>query len=242
MARSWREYKKIIAPALKQQELIQKAIREASQPIIEMQEAMRKASQPILNIQEAIRKASQPIIEMQEAIRKAGEFIIPAFEQLKKSFQELPPRTQEALILLGTHGWYFDLEMPITALWQLKKAITKGNIKEAEDALIEYFENKLDEIEESIVKRFPHRDKIIRIAFKAHRRKEYELSIPVFLSQTDGICKEVINAHLFRRKNNKPRTEYDGSNRPLIPVQIGHPIRNKSAGYSGTNQATRLRS
>ena|SRR5208283_3507047 len=36
--------------------------------------------------------------------------------------------------------------------------------------------------------------------------------------------------------------EYDGSNRPLIPVQIGHPIRNKSAGYSGTNQATRLRS
>jgi len=37
-------------------------------------------------------------------------------------------------------------------------------------------------------------------------------------------------------------TEYVGSNRPLIPFQIGHPIRNKSAGYSGTNQATRLRS
>jgi IS1 family transposase len=37
-------------------------------------------------------------------------------------------------------------------------------------------------------------------------------------------------------------TEYSAPNRPLIPFQIGHPIRSKSAGYSGTNQATHLRS
>ena len=36
--------------------------------------------------------------------------------------------------------------------------------------------------------------------------------------------------------------DYSGPNRPLNPIQIGHPIRSKSAGYSGTNQATRLRS
>jgi patatin-like phospholipase/acyl hydrolase len=36
--------------------------------------------------------------------------------------------------------------------------------------------------------------------------------------------------------------EYSGPNRPLIPFQIGHPIRFKSAGYSGANQATHLRS
>ncbi|HUN56108.1 MAG TPA: hypothetical protein VMU29_13235 [Smithella sp.] len=36
--------------------------------------------------------------------------------------------------------------------------------------------------------------------------------------------------------------EYSGPNRPLNPIEIGHPIRSKSAGYSGANQATHLRS
>jgi hypothetical protein len=36
--------------------------------------------------------------------------------------------------------------------------------------------------------------------------------------------------------------EYTAPKRPLIPFQIGHPFRSKSAGYSGTNQATYLRS
>ena len=72
--------------------------------------------------------------------RSIQELISPVFEELQRSFRELPPRTQGALLLLGAHGWYLDLEMPLPGLWKLKKALSEGKTEEAEDALIEYFE------------------------------------------------------------------------------------------------------
>jgi len=132
--------------------------------------------------------------------------ISPAFEQFNKSFHELPPRIKEALLLLGTHGWYMDEEWTIPDLYQLIKGLSSGNIVEAEHALIEHFESRTDDIEKSIVKRFPQREKIIRSAFNAHRREEYELSIPVILAQTDGICKELVNEFLFMKEDRKPCT------------------------------------
>jgi hypothetical protein len=206
----------IVAPVLKQQEQLQKYL----QPIVESQQAFQKALEPILAEQERWKRIVRsielpkialpdlaPLTKQAEEFRRSIEGLIsPAFEELQRSFRELPPRTQEALILLGTHGWYLDLEMPLPGLWELKKALTDGNVAEAEDALIEYFESRTDEIEKSIVERFPKRQKLLNAAFNAHRRQEYELSIPVLLAQTDGICKEVVNEYLFLKHNKKPRT------------------------------------
>jgi hypothetical protein len=130
----------------------------------------------------------------------------PAFHELQKSFQELPPRTQEAVLLLALHGWYFDLEMTFPQLWQLKRALSDGSVNEAEEALVDYFEGRIDEIEKSVAEVFPSRSHLIRAAFKAHRRQEYELSIPVLLAQADGMCKDAINQYLFLKQNKKPQT------------------------------------
>lgn len=127
-------------------------------------------------------------------------------EQLQETFQELPHRTEEALLLLGAHGWYVDLDMPLPGLWKLKRTLSEGKSKEVEKVLVGYFESKLDDIEDSIMKKFPKRGKVIGAAFNAHRREEYELSIPVFLAQADGICKEVVKQYLFMKQNKKPRT------------------------------------
>ncbi|HHL40468.1 MAG TPA: hypothetical protein ENJ37_08175 [Deltaproteobacteria bacterium] len=211
------QMQKLMAPVLKQRE----ELKRATQPFLKSQAALQKSLEPIFAAQEKWRKdiatfelpryvltvlgpAAEQVEEFRESLKK--EIISPAFEGLQWSFKELPPKTQEALILLGTHGWYLDLEMPIPSLWQLKKALAEGNVQEAEDALVQYFEERLEEIETSIVGRFPKREKVIKAAFSAHRRCEYELSIPVFLSQTDGICKEVVNEYFFIKQNKKPRT------------------------------------
>jgi hypothetical protein len=218
--KQWQEMsermQKAVAPILKQQGQLQRAI----EPFLESQAVLQKSLEPVLAAQEKWRKVVAsfeipryalpdfgPIAEQAEKFMKSLEGIIsPAFEELQRSFKELPPRTQEALILLGTHGWYLDLEMPIPSLWELKKALEEGSVQETENALVQYFEERLDEIEASIVERFPNREKVIKAAFSAHRRCEYELSIPVLLSQTDGICKEVVNEHFFIKQNKKPRT------------------------------------
>jgi hypothetical protein len=129
-----------------------------------------------------------------------------AFAALQQSFQELPPRIHEAVLLLGLHGWYFDLGMTFPQLWHLQEALSNGNVNEAEEALIEYFERESEEIEQSVAEIFPKRSHLIRAAFGAHRRQEYELSIPVFLTQADGMCKDTINQYLFLKKDKKPQT------------------------------------
>lgn len=225
--KQWQEIgermQKLVAPLLKKQEQLQKAMN----PFLESQAALQKSLEPVLAAQEKWRNVVasfeiprytlqiprytlpnlRPIAEQAEKFRKSLEGIIsPAFEELQRSFRELPLKTQEALMLLGTHGWYLDLEMPIPSLWKLKRALEEGSVQDVEEALVQYFEERLDEIEASILGRFPNREKVIRAAFSAHRRCEYELSIPVFLSQTDGICKEVVNEHFFIKHNKKPRT------------------------------------
>lgn len=205
----------LVAPLLKQQEHFQKYI----QPIVESQKAFQNSLAPIIAEQKKWHRIADSfelpkivlpdltLTKQVEEFRRSIEGLVsPAFEGLQRSFRELPPRTQEALILLGTHGWYLDLEMPLSGLWKLEKALTDGNIAEAEDALVEYYESRIDKIEKSIVERFPNREKLIGAALNAHRRQEYELSIPVLLAQTDGICKEVVNEYLFLKQNRKPRT------------------------------------
>lgn len=199
----------------------QTALQQSLQSIIEARNICGNALEPFLAEQTSWKKKIAESIQIPQYIlpdfsylaRQTLEFqssiqgiISPAFEQFNRSFHNLPPRIKEALLLLGTHGWYMDEEWTIPDLFQLIKGLSSGNIDEAEHALIEHFESRTDDIEKSIVKRFPQREKIIRAAFNAHRKEEYELSIPVLLAQTDGICKELVSEFLFIKENKKPRT------------------------------------
>lgn len=203
-------------------------------PVMKAQKAIEKALRPTLKLQKALNTQLEPFLEQQRKLQKALEgikvpnyqlpdlspftkqiqqyqkslsgIITPAFEELQGSFRELPPKIQDALLLLAQHGWYLDFNMPLPSLWDIREAISSGEIDEVEETLVEYFENQLDEIENSFSAQFPHRSHIIASAFKAHRNGEYFLSIPVLLAQTDGICKEVVDQYLFMKKDKKPRT------------------------------------
>jgi hypothetical protein len=141
-----------------------------------------------------------------EAMQWTQAMISPAFADFQESFRQLPPRAQEAALTLADNGWYLDWKMTIPDLWELNKALLGGNADQAEIELVEHFTNRADGIENELLTKFPHRAHLIRSAFGAHRREEYELSIPVFLAQADGICFDVINMSVFRSEKNRPLT------------------------------------
>ena len=144
---------------------------------------------------------------MSENLQKEMQkIVIPVLNDLKSSFQKLPEHIQETLLLLGENGWYLDLEMDLPFLWKLRNILDEGNIAKAEDALIEYYEGRTAEIEKILLNKFPHRIHLIKAAFIAHQREEYCLSIPVLLTQTDGICKEVVRQYLFMKSKGRPQT------------------------------------
>jgi hypothetical protein len=132
--------------------------------------------------------------------------VIPVFDRLNDSLRNLPSQAQEAILCLAEGGWYLDLDMTLPQMWELGQALLRGEVTEAEDALIDYFEKRLDGIESLLISKVPHRAHLIRAAFRAHRQREYDLSIPVLLTQTDGICEDVINQSPFRTRDNRPCT------------------------------------
>lgn len=78
--------------------------------------------------------------DFQEVLRQS---VRPAFQQILEGLAHLPVRTQEALLLLGQHGWYVDREMSLPSLWRLTDAFAEGNVLAAESALAEYLKVEL---------------------------------------------------------------------------------------------------
>ena len=274
------KYTVAVEAHLKQWQEIAERLRKQMEPFRDVQESIRKSIQPFIDSRETLQKALEPIFANQERWRQIAESVRlpqivlpdlspiakqvvdfqkaiqesigPAFLELHKGFQELPARTQEALLLLGRHGWYLDPEMSLPALWELKRALSEGNILEAEAALVEYFEGRVSEIEESITTKFPHRSHLIRSAFGAHQREEYVLSIPVLLAQADGICKETVDQYLFIRQDKKPSTAIYVAQiaadtymaallSPLAAIMpIGASEKERTAGFAALNRHTVL--
>lgn len=96
-----------------------------------------------------------------------------------------------------------------------------------------HFEGRLDAIEDALVAELPRREKILRQAFAAHRRGDYELSVPVLLIQADGACVDLTDHHFFQKSRNSQlpevaahiaATQDAGSAMFLRPISLELPI------------------
>lgn len=194
-------------------------------PLTEISESLSRSLSPILNMREQVFKSIQPIVDIQmrnqliandfakmtenmlkpfESFRLNLENLIsPVFTEFARILDALPERTRKTLMILAKHGWYFDPEMPF-GIPEIENALENGDIETANIMLMEYFSERLSDIEKELREKFPARVAILESAFNAHRRKEYALSIPVFLIQADGICYDLINKQLYSKKDKVP--------------------------------------
>lgn len=166
---------------------------------------LQRDFEPMLEMTRGLQEAAKAFASSLDwsAISKSAlqfsEFVV----QIEQGAKTLPERTRKAVAALSRHGWFFDLDMPVASLWKLEKAIEEGNIEEAEAALCSYYSQKAAGIVEKLKQRFPSRAKVLASALGAHQRGEYNLSVPVFLTQTDGICQEVVRVQLCKIRYQK---------------------------------------
>ena len=183
--------------------------------IFELREHAITASQTLRDLSSRKALLTDAYTQWQADLLRSLDQMMPALQDIAESMISLPEKPRRALILLDEHGWYLDPDMPLPVLWELGKILEEGNITELETALGQFYRDKVTQIEKDLMDMFPHRSKILKQAFGAHRRKEYFLSTPVFLAQTDGICQEYIGIQLFRRE--KPAIPATASKNKPIP-------------------------
>ncbi len=139
------------------------------------------------------------------------EVKLPPFD-----FGEIDQRIHEALVLLGRGGWYLYEEMTFDDLYGAAHEISEGNFADADTRMCSIYENDYDAIKNRILKEFPSRAQVLSRAFQAHERGEYELSVPVFLAQADGICQDAINVQLYSKRADKKPKAADVVDRAIV--------------------------
>ena len=119
---------------------------------------------------------------------------------------------QEHLATLAEHGWFLDPEMPFTTPAVLAEAIEVEDVGAVTTWLADHFRQRVDDIATTLTEKFPSRARILSEAFDAHREGKYNLSIPVLLAQSDGMCKDTWAFFLFP----------GGERKELVAAIIGH--------------------
>lgn len=124
-------------------------------------------------------------------------------EILTTEFEKAPNSIQ----ILAEKGWFIPLSITLGELNFYAKEIVGGRLELVDKEMIQLLDSEMEYFEKQIIERFPHRKAALISSFKAHREKEYYLSIPVFFTQIEGICKELTGFRYFKTSNSQPATK-----------------------------------
>lgn len=108
---------------------------------------------------------------------------------------------------MARYGWYLDPEFPVSAAAELARALREEEPDRVSEELALHSEGRADEIETALATSFPGRQGILADAFEAHREGKFNLSVPVFIAQADGMCKERLDFLLFVGRARKKGVE-----------------------------------
>ncbi len=164
--------------------------------------------EPLRKIGSDIDQALEPLFDfgpvLDQALtsmRQLGAGIQRSLEQPLKEFREwlreLPEATRLTVGKLAEIGWYIDPNMSVTTIHTLARALTANDVDAADSYFEEFFYQRVNEIEQELVEAYEHRRTVLQDVFEAHRSGKYNLSIPVFLAQADGIWWDRFGKNLF---------------------------------------------
>lgn len=161
---------------------------------------------------EALAAVSAQVNLQLGAVAEATEEFSRSFgEQLRSiahDLRELPERTRQALRVLGEHGWYVDMLLTPGELAAFAQLLESGDVEAAEQHLAHHYRQGRRRYWQSCV----HRSRDGRMSYHGRSKLmdggEYELSVPVFLIQADGVCQELLGTQLFGRRGGQPVTAH----------------------------------
>jgi hypothetical protein len=163
--------------------------------VIKLQEPMMQA----IKLQEQTRSLIEKVTRISNYI---NQNVLINLSKFKINYEKLSKGQKELAERMIRNGWYFSLELPLDA-----HKLLKLNYHDFNKVLTEFYEQYQEDMCDKIITQYPHRKKILVKAYQAHRKKDYELSIPVMFTQADGISEELFSEKLFSKNNKRLATE-----------------------------------
>ena len=173
---------------------------------LQLAQTATTVAQEFLQFHQGILNTVARIQPMVDTIAKIKQNIEPFFVKLSHALEQLPGRTRSILATLAQHGWYIDPDMNLPEIADMVMLFEQGEVTKANNELVLYFDQRKDAILSELCTAFPKRANIFTSAFEAHADGKYDLSIPVLLTQADGICLELTGAQLYSKQRDRKVT------------------------------------
>ncbi len=125
-----------------------------------------------------------------------------ANRSITRRCEELYRQHLDCLQKLSDVGWFFSPDTPIEQLRDLANSLGT-NTCFANGVIRSYFQVRINSIERELSEAYPRRSQIFHDAFEAHKSGRYTLSVPVFLTQADGVWRDQFGRNFFERNKRK---------------------------------------
>ena len=106
-------------------------------------------------------------------------------------------------VMLSDEGWYIDYGTAVSTLSGLYLHQIHTNSKVLDDYMVKFYKEKIRKIILFFEQHHQARYPILEKAFKAHKKKEFELSIPVMLTQIEGLFFDLTKKEIFSKGRGK---------------------------------------
>lgn len=190
------------------------------------------------SIAEKLNRHFHRIQSIRRRIEWRDEFIQRILERqlrIKYWLEEQPKRDRQSLMKLAQRGWFLGPHWPVSAIPKLGAAIVEEP-DEVDMDVAQYIRGHLDNIEIRLVELYPRRSHLFTEGFWAHRQRRYALSIPVFLSQADGLFYDRFDKNLFMTKGRTEAVSDFGSEVIGLFFQaVLHPLGESIPLWEGTH-------
>lgn len=103
----------------------------------------------------------------------------------------------EGFDVLIENGWYAFADMSALEVRSIADQLL-DNPDAATERLCQRVRDRVDQVENELTQQFPSRRSVLADAFAAHRHGTFNLSVPVFIAQADGIWRERCGRNLFQ--------------------------------------------
>lgn len=141
-------------------------------------------------------------------LQRLNEQYKELFQGVFEQFEQMAPELARGVAMMAMCGWYLDKEMPIDVILDVAY-MGDEDLEQIDRHFGEHFRNREWSIEAEISGVYPDRRALLQAAFGAHRNGLYELSIPVFLAQADGIFSDGLGGSPFiRHQREKARRDF----------------------------------
>jgi hypothetical protein len=159
------------------------------------------------NLQERLYEFAELMQKQAKALKILQEELLKqtlTHKELIKDIQESVKRLPKSVLYLSKYGWYPTLQMTPGETNLLGDKADMMDINYIDEFMVDHIQEQEDFILKLLIERYPEREKILMTGFKCHDKKDYFASIPIFLSQADGICSKITELKLYNKKNKKP--------------------------------------